>query len=105
MGVKTFIYCDFCNPSAIRFVDRRVPERSLDGRRNSDSRSFIDGGGADALASGWKIVDGRHFCPRCIQHAHKLPAAESSSEQFSAQRAESAGGLVGVVSGFFRSRK
>lgn len=95
MGVKTFIYCDYCNPNAIRVVDRRPPERaSVGGRRNSDSRSFIDGGNGEAAAAGWTIVRGMHFCPRCGQHADRFLSREgdpADSESASGQQKKSRG--------------
>lgn len=77
MGVKAFIYCDFCNPNGYRMLDRRVPERSLDGRRNADGRCFIDGNDSEAEAAGWQVVGNKHYCPRCIEHA-----AQAKSEVF-----------------------
>jgi hypothetical protein len=106
MGIRTFIYCDYCNPNAIRFVDRRPPERAfVGGRRNSDSRSFIDGNDADAIAAGWKVVTGRHFCPRCTQHADYLQAQTNSSETTGASSSSGSGGLLGKLLNPLRSSK
>lgn len=104
MGVRTFIYCDYCNPNAIRFVDRRPPERAfVGGRRNSDSRSFIDGDDADALAAGWKVVMGRHFCPRCTQHAEHLQGGQSDTP--GTQRDAGSSGLFDKLFSPLRSSK
>jgi hypothetical protein len=67
MGFMRVICCDVCNTQGIRFIDRRGPSRSGEGRRCSDGRSFVDGTEHDALAMGWRIEAGRHICPAC-QH-------------------------------------
>lgn len=69
MAVRTFVFCDVCNPQGIRYVEqRRTPKRDRPhGRRVTDGRAWHEGSAADAARSGWKVsTDGsRHICPRC----------------------------------------
>jgi hypothetical protein len=71
MSLRTFIFCDYCNPSAIRTIEaRRIAPRpfGLSGRRFSDGRSWFDGSREQALAAGWSLNDdGQDICPRCLQ--------------------------------------
>jgi len=72
MSIRTFIFCDICNPQGLRSVEfRRRPRKERTGRRLSDGRSWIEGGSASvAVENGWSINrDGKHICPACIAHA------------------------------------
>lgn len=65
MSLIDFICCDVCNREGIRFIDRRGPSRSGDGRRATDGRSFFDGTEREAITAGWQVENGRHICPVC----------------------------------------
>ena len=68
MSKRTFIFCDICNPNAIRVVEaRRNGERGdRYGRRTTDGRAWFDGNIEDAYLAGWIVKgDGRHVCPEC----------------------------------------
>lgn len=70
MSIRTFVFCDVCNPKGVRIVEeRRNPVgRDNPGRRISDGRAWFEGSTADAEKAGWHLyVDGRHVCPRCHQ--------------------------------------
>jgi len=73
MTIRTFIFCDICNPQALRSVEfRRSPrENERNGRRLSDGRAWFDGDLSHAIDIGWSInSEGQHICPacRCIPH-------------------------------------
>jgi hypothetical protein len=67
---RQFIFCDCCNPMAIRYVEqRRSSKRAAEGtgRRVTDNRAWFDGVAADAVEAGWAInTDGSHYCPTCL---------------------------------------
>ena len=69
MAVRTFVFCDICNPQGIRYVEqRRTPKGDRPhGRRVTDGRAWYEGSTTDAARAGWKIsTDGaHHVCPRC----------------------------------------
>lgn len=67
MAIRSFIFCDICNPQAIRYVEQRRGPRGdgTNGRRLTDGRSWFDGTEAAAAAEGWTVADGHHVCPRC----------------------------------------
>ena len=70
MTVRTFLFCDICNPYGTRNVElRRDMTRSdKEGRRISDDRAWFEGDEVEAVATGWRVLaDGRHICPRCKQ--------------------------------------
>jgi len=72
MSIRTFIFCDMCNPQGLRSVEfRRRPRDERAGRRLSDGRSWIEGSSISVAAeSGWSMnVDGKHICPVCKAHA------------------------------------
>lgn len=70
MSIRTFIFCDYCNPSAIRDIEARrstVRPFGLSGRRFSDGRSWFDGTREEASAAGWRAdEDNLDICPRCL---------------------------------------
>jgi len=81
MSVRTFIFCDKCNPQGIRtlnhrssMTDRRKTEprhndnirRQYDGRRNTDGRAWFEGSLEAGIEVGWMINElGNLLCPRC----------------------------------------
>ena len=68
MTIRTFIFCDICNPQGIRNIEyrRRPRERDRNGRRISDGRSWIEGHLTDAINAGWTVdQQGQHICPAC----------------------------------------
>lgn len=74
MSIRTFIFCDICNPQALRSVEfRRSPrEERRNGRRLSDGRAWFEGDLPNATDSGWLIDNkGQHICPVCQNIAKK----------------------------------
>ena len=69
MSIRTFIFCDICNPQATRSIEYRRSTRQgvRTGRRISDGRAWIEASQEQALEkNGWqKTDDGRHICPAC----------------------------------------
>jgi hypothetical protein len=70
MALRSFIFCDICNPLAIRYVElRRCNGRNARiGRRLTDGRNWFDGNEGEARKVGWVASeDGRqHICPACF---------------------------------------
>ncbi len=72
MSIKTFIFCDICNPQGIRTIEfRRAPRKdNRNGRRICDGRFWFDGSLTTALKNGWHLDSlGRHLCPYCKNNA------------------------------------
>lgn len=72
MAQRTFVFCDRCNPCAVRFVDRRScrqRDNQRDGRRVIDGRAWFEGTVEDAIAtSGWVCTDdNQHLCAICYK--------------------------------------
>jgi len=68
MSIRTFIFCDICNPQGVRTIEFRRGPRKTDrnGRRLCDGRSWIEGNLADAKNAGWiSDSNGQHICPVC----------------------------------------
>lgn len=67
MSIRKFVFCDICNPQALRSVEfRRAPRADeRGGRRISDGRAWFEGEPGDAEKAGWLIEVGRHVCPTC----------------------------------------
>ncbi|MEE9327088.1 MAG: hypothetical protein V3U71_07305 [Cocleimonas sp.] len=68
MSIRTFIFCDICNPQGIRTIEfRRSPrEGNRNGRRLCDGRFWFEGNLSAAIESGWiDIPEGQHICPNC----------------------------------------
>ncbi len=68
MSIRTFIFCDICNPQGIRTIEfRRSPrEDDRNGRRLSDGRFWFDGSLSTAIENGWSVAaTGQHICPSC----------------------------------------
>jgi hypothetical protein len=75
MSVRTFLFCDICNPMGIRLVEvRRTGERDTsEGRRLIDGRAWFEGSVEEAKAVRWAVtLDGRHVCPACATRHRKL---------------------------------
>lgn len=72
MTIRSFIFCDICNPQGFRTIEKRrnTTRKSSPGRRISDGRSWIEGTVDEALSLGW-IIDAqeRHVCERCAARA------------------------------------
>ncbi len=75
MARRSFIYCDICNPLALRSIEmRRTNGRDQrEGRRLSDGRAWYDGSDHDAKLNGWVIADdGQHICPACFDRMRSM---------------------------------
>ena len=74
MSIRAFVFCDLCNPMAIRHVEERRRSRwdapSM-GRRISDGRAWFDGSEDDARQAGWQAEGERHICPHCQRKGMK----------------------------------
>ncbi len=74
MSIRTFIFCDICNPQGIRSIEfRRAPRKGERmGRRISDGRIWFDGSLAEAIDKGWNgNAKGQHICPACSEAHNK----------------------------------
>jgi len=68
MSIRTFIFCDICNPQGLRSIEyRRIPrEKERSGRRLSDGRAWFEGPWSDAIKDGWNSSpEYPHICPAC----------------------------------------
>jgi hypothetical protein len=76
VAVRTFLFCDICNPLAIRSVElrRHRPRADGSGQRLTDGRAWFEGELAVAVAShGWIVTaDGQHVCPKCAERHPEL---------------------------------
>jgi len=72
--IRTFVFCDACNPQATRYVEQRRSASRGDhggcggrrGRRATDGRAWFEGAVHDAEQAGWRVTrEGRHLCPAC----------------------------------------
>lgn len=74
MARRSFIFCDICNPLALRDIEmRRASGRHGLGRRLSDGRVWFDGSDAEAAAAGWLATeDGQHVCPACFERMKSM---------------------------------
>jgi len=71
MTIRQFIFCDICNPQALRSIEfRRAPrEDERTGRRISDGRAWFEGEWESASEAGWSATaEGQHICPLCREH-------------------------------------
>jgi len=74
MSIRTFIFCDICNPQGLRCIEFRRSSRlhERNGRRISDGRAWFEGSISQALEAGWKVSNNnQHICPICqkpIEH-------------------------------------
>ncbi|WP_126454975.1 hypothetical protein [Sulfuriflexus mobilis] len=67
MAIRSFIFCDACNPQGIRTINDGFQY----GRRNDDGRTWYEGDICEASECGWvSNAEGHHLCPKC--HARGL---------------------------------
>jgi len=70
MSIRTFIFCDICNPQGLRSIEFRRSTRShqRSGRRICDGRAWFEGNLDMAKQAGWSCPDsGSHICPQCLK--------------------------------------
>lgn len=75
MARRSFIFCDICNPLAIRYIEfRRAGSRDKrGGRRVTDGRAWFDGDDGAAVKAGWVIAEnGQHVCPNCFERMKSM---------------------------------
>jgi hypothetical protein len=75
MARRSFIFCDICNPLALRAIEmRRNGGRDIrDGRRLSDGRAWFDGSDHEAKTAGWVVADdGQHICQTCFERLRSM---------------------------------
>lgn len=76
VAIRTFLFCDICNPQAIRHVEqrRRQPRADSSGQRITDGRAWFEGEVAMAVQGhGWILTEtGQHVCPTCAQRRPDL---------------------------------
>lgn len=75
MTVRSFIFCDICNPMAIRDIEmRRIRPRDVrNGRRVTDGRMWFEGDEQSAIKHGWVATEGgQHICPSCLERMQAL---------------------------------
>ena len=65
MTIRTFIFCDVCNPLGLR----TEKDGFIKNRRETDFRTWFEGNEKDAEKCGWgKTADGNNLCPKCQQN-------------------------------------
>lgn len=87
MSVRTFLFCDLCNPDGIRSVDPRRRDRrpGNSGRRHDDGRAWFEGRTEEARSLGWSETDqGDHLCPDCQQRIAAWPGGRLDRFQWPA---------------------
>ncbi len=76
MSIRTFIFCDVCNPMGERdVIDRRNPDRHTNegGRRFTDNRAWFEGNLREAHDAGWRVTDDdKNLCPVCAARHDEL---------------------------------
>ena len=69
MTIRTFIFCDVCNPQGIRVIEYRRATRlgARPGRRMCDGRAWLESSVDHAIEkAGWiRTIEGLHICPAC----------------------------------------
>ena len=69
MSIRTFIFCDMCNPHGIRNEERRSSlRRNSEGRRKHDDCSWIEAREVEDITTdhGWIVTTkNKHVCPKC----------------------------------------
>jgi hypothetical protein len=70
-SIRSFVFCDSCNPQSFRVVEsRRNEDRSVQtGRRITDGRAWLDSTDPETiLESNWIIAEeDKHYCPTCVK--------------------------------------
>ena len=72
---RSFIFCDICNPQAVRYVEMRrsIGRDSRIGRRLSDGRNWFEGSDEEAVAAGWVASEeGHYICPVCLRRMKRM---------------------------------
>lgn len=80
MSIRTFIFCDACNPQGLRIENDGL----LKNRRSTDYRTWYEGDEIDAEKYGWKkTADGFNLCPKCQQSdlSNNLQIAKGDSSR------------------------
>lgn len=76
MSIRTFIFCDVCNPQGVRSIEfRRTPRANrATGRRIIDNRAWYEGDLEDAISqANWSCTpEGQHICPQCQELHNQL---------------------------------
>jgi len=75
MARRSFIFCDICNPLALRSIEMRRTDGRVDrdGRRLCDGRAWFDGDDSEAKHAGWVVADeGQHICPSCFERLRSM---------------------------------
>lgn len=85
MSIRTFIFCDVCNPLGIRCPEQRrdVHRDPLIGRRHTDGRAWVEGDSAHAISSGWVNSSNHYICPGCSERG--LEATDQRHENSEAR--------------------
>ena len=82
MSIRTFIFCDACNPLGLRTEN----DGFLKNRRSNDIRSWYEGDEIEAANFGWsKTADGLDLCPKCHLKSlgnHMTIEKDQSSRRF-----------------------
>lgn len=87
MGLRSFLFCDVCNPLAIRIPEQRRDNKKgrSHGRRWTDGRAWIEHDAGTAMEEfDWRQTDeGLHVCPQCWEQKdlerHSVPEKERRS--------------------------
>lgn len=72
MAVRTFIFCDTCNPRGIRSIEERRYSMRRGGRRINDDRAWFEGTEEEARQAGWHIENGTHTCEYCATNIRRV---------------------------------
>lgn len=70
MGIRTFIFCDRCNPEGNHniYVDDSHDKRNS-GKRSTDKCNVYEGRLDDAIQLGWQLSEqGDILCPHCVEN-------------------------------------
>ena len=82
MSIRTFIFCDSCNPLGLR----TEKDGFIKNRRANDVRSWYEGDEQHAKEFGWtKTPDGGDLCPKCSGNESAINISrtkDSSSRRF-----------------------
>lgn len=84
MSVRTFLFCDVCNPRGIRIPEQRrdMHRREHPGRRITDGRSWFEGTLTQAVNEHQWITDGNgsYVCPTCAARGLRADSRNSGSK-------------------------
>ena len=87
MSIRSFLFCDVCNPMRIRSPEQRRDRRQdgrKSGRRITDARSWIESTSEQAVAEFfWVVLEGGfHVCPDCNAKNLKADAGSGNNPSF-----------------------